>query len=432
MPRKGNFDMRITRGIIAGIVLALCAGCTGIAGMPGGLQSTTGKIPSLRNSMGVNIHFTDSKPGEMKMLAEGGFKWVRMDFAWSGTERKKGEYDFSAYDRLLATLDQHGIRALLILDYHNRFYDNGMSPCSDEGRKAFAKWAAVAVQRYKGRGILWEMYNEPNIFFWKPKPDVNQYIALALEVGREIRKVAPDEQYIGPAVSQIDLKFLEECFKGGLLEYWSLVSVHPYRSKKPPETAVPEYARLRELIDKYAPKGRRIPIISGEWGYTTTDISPDLDGKFLSRLFLCNLISGLPLSIWYDWHDDGMNPADREHNFGTVKNPYFEGRDPVYDPKPAYLAAKTLAAELGNYRFAKRMDVGGSDDYVLQFECGREIGMAFWTTATNAHSVTVPLRAGNYKVISNTGDTVESFTPGREGINLRLTDSPQYLRREKE
>jgi hypothetical protein len=141
---------------------------------------------------------------------------------------------------------------------------------------------------------------------------------------------------------------------------------------------------------------------------------------------------GLPLSIWYDWHDDGTNPADREHNFGTVKNQYFEGRDPVYDPKPAYLAVKTLTSELGSYRFVKRIDVGDSNDYVLQFERGREVGMAFWTTSTNAHSVNVPLRAGNYKVISNTGDLKQSFAPGREGVNLRLTDSPQYLRREKE
>jgi beta-galactosidase GanA len=56
------------------------------------------------DSFGVNIHFTDPKPGEMKMLADTGFKWVRMDLNWGGTERKKGEYDFRAYDRLMTAL----------------------------------------------------------------------------------------------------------------------------------------------------------------------------------------------------------------------------------------------------------------------------------------------------------------------------------------
>ena len=35
-----------------------------------------------------------------------------------------------------------------------------------------------------GRGALWEMYNEPNISpFWRPKPNTDDYIKLALEVG---------------------------------------------------------------------------------------------------------------------------------------------------------------------------------------------------------------------------------------------------------
>ncbi|MCR4412831.1 MAG: beta-galactosidase, partial [Thermoguttaceae bacterium] len=106
--------------------------------------------------LGVNIHFTDPRPGEMEMLAKAGFRWVRMDFVWQATERKKGEYDFSAYDRLLKSLDEHKIRALFILDYGNPLYDKGLAPASDEGRQAFARWAAAAARRFRNRGILWE------------------------------------------------------------------------------------------------------------------------------------------------------------------------------------------------------------------------------------------------------------------------------------
>jgi hypothetical protein len=227
------------------------------------------------------------------------------------------------------------------------------------------------------------------------------------------------------------MKFLEQCFKGGLLEYWSLVSVHPYRQKKPPETAGPEYERLRAMIDKYAPNGKKIPIISGEWGYTTTDISPELDGKFLPRLFLSNLMSGLPLSIWYDWHDDGRKPDDREHNFGTVKNQYFEGRDPVYDPKPAYVAVKVLAAELGGFTYARRITTGDPGDYVLQFNRGHETAIACWTTSTNSHSVTIEVKPGPYELVSHTGDSRMPVTVQKEGARLQLTDAPQYLIQQK-
>ena len=214
----------------------------------------------------MNIHFTDPKPGEMEMLAAAGFKWVRMDFTWAATERTKGEYDFSAYDRLAAHLDKHKLRAVFILDYGNPLYDDGLAPHTEEARAAFAKWAAAAVTHFKGKGWLWELWNEPNIAqFWKPKPDVQQYIALARAACAAIRAAAPKEAIIGPACSTIDLPFLESCMKAGLLEDWCAVSVHPYRQTAP-ETVEEELRSVRLLIRRYQPKDKTpgdIPVISG-------------------------------------------------------------------------------------------------------------------------------------------------------------------------
>jgi hypothetical protein len=378
--------------------------------------------------LGVNIHFTDPRPGEMEMLAKAGFRWVRMDFVWQATERKKGEYDFSAYDRLLKSLDEHKIRALFILDYGNPLYDKGLAPASDEGRQAFARWAAAAARRFRNRGILWEMWNEPNIFFWKPKPDVDQYAKLALAVGKALREAEPQAMYIGPATSQIDFKFLEACFKAGLLEYWTAVSVHPYR-QKPPETAAEEYERLRKLIDQYAPAGKRIPILSGEWGYSAAWKNYDeaKQGRMLPRQFLTNLASGVPLSIWYDWHDDGPDPKEPEHHFGTVKFPYHAGREPVYDPKPAYLAAKTFSTVLGGFRFRKRVTAGGKDDYVYLFVKGAEARLVAWTTANDPHAVTLPLGPAEFQVTAHTGESLPAVNASGRDITLTITDAPVYL-----
>lgn len=388
--------------------------------------------PTVPQGLGVNIHFTDPRPGEMKMLAEAGLTWVRMDFSWGATERVKGRYDFSAYDRLLAALEEHKIRALLILDYRNRFYDDGLSPHSDEGRRAMARWAAAAAKRFQGRGILWEMYNEPNIFFWKPKPNVEDYSLLAIEVGKALREAAPGEMYIGPATSRIDMPFLEACFKAGLLDYWCAVSVHPYR-QKPPETAADEYTRLRALIDKYAPRGKQVPILSGEWGYSAAWRNYDeaKQGKFLPRQWLVDLANDVPLSIWYDWHDDGRDPKEPEHHFGMVKHDYFAGRDPVYDPKPAYLAAKTLTAQLAGFRFDKRIAPGEPEDYVLAFGRDGEQRLAAWTTADAPRTVTIPVKPGKYRLMGHTGQALPNIMADAEGLRLTLTDAPQYVVPEK-
>ncbi len=105
-------------------------------------------------SPGVNIHFTDARTGEMEMLADGRFRWVRMDFTWGGTEREQGRYDFSAYDRPVDALDKHGIRVLFILDYSNNLYEVDRSVATEEGRQAYARWTAVVVDHFKGRGIV--------------------------------------------------------------------------------------------------------------------------------------------------------------------------------------------------------------------------------------------------------------------------------------
>src|SRR3954449_11484579 len=120
--------MKLRRILTAlGSCIVLLGALLGSAPAAPGLPAP-GVVPE---GLGVNIHFTDPRPGELEMVAAAGFRFVRMDFAWGGTEQSRGEYDFSAYDRLLSALDRHHIRAVLILDYSNRLYDDGVSPHTD-------------------------------------------------------------------------------------------------------------------------------------------------------------------------------------------------------------------------------------------------------------------------------------------------------------
>src|SRR2546423_15637025 len=104
--------------MLRGVPLSMTRYCKTVALVLLLVQVRFAQLPpnTIPDCIGVNIHFTDPRPGETKMLADAGFRWVRMDFHWAATETKSGQYDFSAYDRLLKALDEHHIRALLILD----------------------------------------------------------------------------------------------------------------------------------------------------------------------------------------------------------------------------------------------------------------------------------------------------------------------------
>jgi hypothetical protein len=389
-----------------------------------------GREATIPKGLGVNIHFTDPKPGEIKMIAEAGFRWVRMDFKWDATEHKRGEYDFAEYDRLIAALDESKLHALLIFDYGNPLYDNSSPPRTPEARQAFARWAVAAAKHFANRGIIWEVYNEPNHrIFWPPWPNSKEYIELALTVGRAFRSELPSEKLIGPAVSEIDYSFVEECLKAGLLDYWFAVSVHPYR-KSDPEGAAAEYCRVREMIKRYG-GGKDIPIISGEWGYSAAwpDVSEEKQSVLFAREMLTNAANEIPLSIWYDWRDDGSDPKEPEHHFGLVRNSYQSGRDQVYEPKPAYQAASTLSRFFDSFVFERRVALGHDDDYVLIFAKGAEKRIAAWTTSNTPHRLNIPADQGDYRVIRHTGDFVAQVSAGSKAVSIEVSTAPVYLER---
>jgi hypothetical protein len=380
------------------------------------------------DGLGVNIHFTDARPGELEMLAAAGFHWVRMDFSWGGTEQRTGNYDFSAYDRLVAALEVQKLRALFILDYGNPLYEANDAVATEAGRRAFARWAAAAAVHFQSHGILWEIWNEPNGSFWKPQANAEDYAALALAAAKAIHAAAPGEAVIGPATSGVDLPFLETCFQAGLLNWWDAVSVHPYRQSGP-ESAEAEYQKLRELVARYAAKGKTIPILSGEWGYSSAwqNFDEATQGEMLAREWLVSLANGIPLSIWYDWHDDGTDPREPEHHFGTVANEYHAGVNPVYQPKPAFLAARTLTSVLRGFQFGKRLALGNPDDYALLFRQGGELRLAVWTTSPTPQAVTILSSPCEFEVITHTGDRGETVQADEKGLRFTLTEAPRYL-----
>ena len=354
------------------------------------------ELPSaVPDGLGVNIHFRGAPAKDLDMIKEGGFRFIRMDFEWQTIESEKGKYAFEPYDQLTDGLQGRGIRALYILDYSNPLYEKDRSVQTDEGRAAFARFAAAAAGRYKGRGIVWELWNEPNGSFWQPQPSTDAYMALAKAVFPAMRAADPDAFLVAPATSQIPLGFLEGCFKQGLLDLVDAVTVHPYR-QNPPETVADDYLRLRALIAKHRPDRPDLPIISGEWGYSVVWAGMDAhrQGMYLPRQFLTNLNHGIPVSIWYDWHDDGPDPKEPEHHYGTVTLDY--------QPKSSYLAMQRLVKELGGMRFVKRLQ-SSPKDYVLLFSDGARSKLAAWTLGEAKEAAPIP------------------------GAKMMLTEEPAYL-----
>ena len=183
------------------------------------LLGSGAEIPEavLPAGVGVNIHFVTGQEKDLDLIAAAGFRFVRMDFHWEAIEPRKGDYNWAGYEELLTNLEKRGLRAILILDYSHHLYEEAVtsphpqtgkahrttaSPQHPDSVAAFARWAAAAAGQFRGRHVLWEIWNEPNGNFWSPKPDAQQYTTLALAAAKAIRE--PDPQVLAALDEAID------------------------------------------------------------------------------------------------------------------------------------------------------------------------------------------------------------------------------------
>jgi polysaccharide biosynthesis protein PslG len=412
-----------------------------LAALAGGVGRGADSLPSLTipQSLGFNVHLTGPDQ-EWDKIKEAGVKFVRKDFAWDGIERAKGQYNFGTYDRMLDSLDKRGLRAVFILDYRNRLYPEPET--SEEGRDAFAKWAAESVKHFKGRQVLWEIWNEPNVGFWHGKGGLNsaefadEYVALVKKAVPAMRAADPDCYILGGSVSCLwrdSFRWIDQTFKQGLLNSGiSALSVHPYGFPRPElclEVGRPDegYKLLHEKMAKAgAPKD--FPVLGTEVGYSRDDrnvgprtLAPEHQAMLFVRTYLVDLMDNIRLTIWYNWDGDGGH----------------EVRGPA-PGRPVYRACKNLVAELGGYHYVERLRAGSSLDYVLAFEnAAKHRKLVAWTTPqarddspdkAKAHEVSVPT--------GTTGGPVPVRDLFRKSVAAKVTDgsvaltlsgSPQYV-----
>lgn len=395
-------------------------------------------LPKFGESLGVSIHMVEPDTALLDKARQAGFRWVRTDLTWARVERERGQYDFSAYERLVAEMKRRKLQPLLILDYGNPLYDGGLAPHTDEGRAAFAEFCHQAVRRLKGDVKHWEIWNEPNqAQFWKPQPNAGDYVKLAAAAAKRIRDADREAVIVSGGTARVDLDFLRACFAEGLLEHVDVVSVHPYR-QTPPETATPELLALARLIREMRPvppavvsrkprvgekaspppPPKEIPIWVGEWGYTTSweGIDEEAQARYLVRMMLHNASVGIPVSIWYDLQQDGPDPKEGEHNFGILTHADAS-------PRKAALAAAHMASLLGDLEVFRRVELP-VPLHGVTFRRGRQEVTAFWAREGSG-AVEVAPRDGPLKVLDLYGKELPA--PSDSGGSIQLTESPIYV-----
>jgi hypothetical protein len=374
---------------------------------------------------GVCTHFGQRKhkvPDTLELVRNMGAAWIRDELDWGGIERKKGEFAFPEhFDRYMQAARNLGIHPLILFDYGNDLYDKGESPRTPEAVAAFAKYCQVLMQRYERECQDWETWNEPNIFFWKPKPNPDDYASLMRAAYQAAKATRPKDTVVGICTAGTDLRFIEAVLQKGGGKWMDAISVHPYRYPRPPEASdfLGEMGRLKALLDKY--EAGHLKVWLTEFGYPT-QLDPRGVPQHRSAAYIvrtCLLALSLPYVerlFVYDFQDDGTNPTYNEDNFGLIR---FDS-----SPKAGYAAHCTMARMLYRKRFVRAIEAG-KDVFCYEFARGRSRVLAAWS-AKEAGTLSLAATRGRVTVTDLMGN--ESVVRAADGrITLPLTEEPTFL-----
>jgi hypothetical protein len=231
-----------------------------------GVSMQTNWLVNGNTTAGVSLQ---QLPAQVELAHAAGARIIRIDLHWNLTEPHPGVYDWRWYDSFLPAFWAGGMRMLFILDYANSNYNGFGSPSTPEAFAAFGRWAKAAATHFKGKDVIWEVYNEPLNFWAAPsgtKPTAapagpkagsgaclmyvghmgaptswqdpwcqklfQDYAAMAIAASQAVKSVSPEAVVIGPAASERswywddNQTFLTEIFQRGVLEHFDAVSVH--------------------------------------------------------------------------------------------------------------------------------------------------------------------------------------------------------------
>jgi hypothetical protein len=406
---------------------------------------------TLGRTVGANTHYAGGGEVDhdaLAALAEAGFSFIRNDLTWDSVERERGVYDFegAGFDELVDTCETLGLRILFILDYGNALYGEERAVVDDEGRAAFAAFAAAAASRYGGRGHAWEIWNEPNIeMFWSSTdggPDAGLYADLVRTTAPALRAAAPNDEIVAGAIfftfaEVLEVfgdgiagpRFLEDVAATGALSEADEVTLHLYRRDQP-EGSRADIELARNILET---AGYPLPISSGEWGYSTYDpdarpegvnflppVSQDRQASYLARMLLSNFSQGLPRSVIFK-NVDAANPVP-----GQIEDHWGLWSSELV-PKRSYHAVHTLTNLLGEAGLPETIPLG-LREHGLRFQRpdGSQV-TALWAEQA-ATWLLQAVGPDDASVVGRDGDdiTPQGLADGAE-LTLESDEGPIYL-----
>ena len=390
-------------------------------------------------------------------LADLGWTTLRVDFRWAAAEPSRGDDQLALYDDLVARAQANGVRLIGVLTYGAPWAaaaSGGDEFYPPDDPADFARFAAAAARRFKGRVAAWEIWDAPNAsgLTWKPVADAARYAVLAQAAAKAIRKVDRKVTVVtGGLASFEDLATYgsEWAFfaaakkaRASFLNPFKAAGLQPYTylASAPEVDANGTVSSVDHLIDAFRlrlvrAKAKRLAPWATAIGWPTSTTAPGISeedqARYLVRAATIALSDQIEKFCWTALSDDEGAATIPEASFGLIR----PGTTLPLDPKPAYTAAKVFAQLLAGARFVDdlrgRLELD-NDAFAFSFQ-GVKQGIVTtvvvaWAThdGVDVHIPIDALSPNKIQVVSMLGDVTEKPKDALVAP-LTLGPSPVYV-----
>ncbi|MDR2211887.1 MAG: cellulase family glycosylhydrolase [Spirochaetaceae bacterium] len=239
------------------------------------------------------------------LLDNFGAVWIRTTVRWTGVEPEEGAWDFARWDLYVEKAKAAGKKIIFILGFDSEWLYPDRREHRDLTEREipyFLKYVEQVVSRYRGRVDAFEIWNEPNGFFWYGSNE--HFFALSAAAAKKIKEVDPQATVLAGSTLWVPRSFLRGMFNAGAFEHTDGISVHPYASD--PAHTVKQIRKLKKILGAV---GYNRPIWITEVGYATGGIYFSFNGLKRYPEYIVKTLSGLAAqgvrsAVWYELMDD--------------------------------------------------------------------------------------------------------------------------------
>lgn len=359
---------------------------------------------------GICSHTEAAPPAEqereLRAAAAAGATVVRCGAYWSTIEPKPGAWNWQVQDRLVDLAAGFGLETQPILGFTathaaspaaqaaaaeawrrkdaQAWKLTALSPPDDA---AWRRYVAAMAARYRGRIRMYEVWNEPDLDFWRGSTE--DYLRILASAADEIRRADPAAQVLSggfaTALEHAGRARNPDLQRRVLAEGGASFDVHAFHGHGPFD----EFVRGLAVLDGWraampAPR----PLYFNE-----TALSAYGGGATAERTQARELVKKMAWAAslgalgytWYELRDGGRNPADPEHHYGLL--------DADLQPKPAFCAYAETVRRLRGARPLGRLDLGPGVVALAFAQPARRV-LVLWREGRDAADTPWLLRAG--------------------------------------